>query len=752
MKIPRFSRGWLSIALFALAAPIAFGQTETTGDIAGTVSDPTGAVIPGATVTLISKGTNEARNVTTGDAGQFRLTFLKPGDYRLSAASASLKTNTTDVSVLVGKVVNVPLVASVASTSQTVEVSADAGLIDTETANLAASFSEKQILDLPAPGGDLTTIAFSVPGVVVSTGGGYGNFSSHGLPGISNLFTINGTDYNDPYLNLNNSGASNLLLGQNEIAEGSVVQNAYSVQYGRQAGAQINYITKSGTNRLHGSLLYNYNDDSFNANTFFNNYTGLPRPKSVSNQWGASLGGPVIKNKLFFFTDAEGLRYILPFSGTVVAPSPELQQYILNTLPAAQVPFYTTAFNLYKSAPGYSTGQLATTGSGLFQDPTGQLGCGNNFSNTANGNPAINAPGGGVFGQNVACVTSWQANAPNANNEWLTTVRGDWNLSDKQKIYMRYKIDKGIQATGTNLINSAFNTDSVQPEYEGQINYTYVINPATVNNFAGSVLWYSALFGPTNPATSLAAFPSYLNFNFIPDGGVNGGPISNLGVEWLAYPQGRNVGQLELIDDLSTIVGKHTLKFGFNFRRNRVSDHGLNINTAGSYIFGSLADFAAGVTNPNTGSQYLQSFTNIDVAHIRFYNVGLYAQDEWNVRPNLKITYGVRFDRTGNPSCLDNCFSRLANGFQPTSADVPYLQSVEFGLHNAYQYTESVNPEGRVGVVWSPLGQKGPVVRTGFGMFADLPPGVLVSSVFSNSPNPFGGVCNWRTDRKLHFR
>ncbi len=739
MSSQQLSRFFLAAVLCmgVLGTPMIFGQTETTGDVAGTVVDSTGAVVAGAAITLVFPATSETRNAVSSDTGQFRFTFLHPGSYALSASAAGLKSDITKVNVEIGQALNVTVVAKVQATQQTVEVSADATLVNTETANLSTDFSERQVQELPAPGGDLTTVAFSVPGIALSTGMGYGNFSSHGLPGVSNLFTINGNDYNDPYLNLNNSGASNLLLGQNEVGEASVVQNAYSVQYGRQAGAQVNFVTKSGSNQIHGNLLYTYNDDSFNANTFFNNEGDAARPKSVSNQWGASIGGPVVKNKLFFFADAEGLRYILPFSGTVVVPSQQLQTYITNTLPAAQQALYQTAFKLYDSAPGYSASAPVTNGNGLLQDPSGQLGCGNFFSNTGNGYSAVTAPNGGIFGSQVACANAWQANAPNLNTEWLSTVRGDWNISDKQKLYMRYKVDQGIQATGTNLINPAFNTDSVQPEYEGQMNYTSILSPNMVNNFIGSALWYSALFGPSNPSTSLAAFPTYFQIN---DGGVTGGGYTPLGVDWQFYPQGRNVGQLELIDDLSVTRGSHTLKFGINFRRNRVSDHGLSINTAGSYNFGSLGDFAAGVTDVNTGSVYTQNFTALDVAHIRFYNVGLYAQDEWNVKPNLKITYGLRVDKTGNPSCLENCFSRLANGFVATSADVPYDQSIETGLRHAYASTEFANPEGRLGVVWSPRGQTGPVIRAGFGMFADLPPGFFVSSIFSNSPNLFGAV------------
>jgi len=232
MKVYQRLLNVLLIALLLGALSVTFGQTITTGDVAGTVKDTTGAVVPGATVTIKSS-TGDNRTQTTDNAGNYRFTFLKPGDYVLSATAAGLKTDVTKLEVQVGQAVTVDLVAKVQATQEVVEVLASAALVETENANLSSTYSTKQVNELPAPGGDITSIAFTAPGITVSTGSGYGNFSSHGLPGVSNLFTVNGNDYNDAYLNLNNSGASNLLLGSNEIQEVAVVQNAYSVQYGR---------------------------------------------------------------------------------------------------------------------------------------------------------------------------------------------------------------------------------------------------------------------------------------------------------------------------------------------------------------------------------------------------------------------------------------------------------------------------------------------------------------------------------------
>jgi hypothetical protein len=732
MKNNYFASLGLLFILLALSVATALAQTGTTGDVAGTVKDATDAVVAGASVTLTNADTGDVRSATTNGSGAFRFTFLRPGNYTVSAASAGLKTDVTKVSVLVGQVAEADLIAKIQATQEIVEVTSQAAAVNTDNANLSTTFNSTQVADLPAAGGDLTTVAFTVPGVVMTTGGGYGNFTSNGLPGTSNLFTINGNDYNDPYLNLNNSGASNNLLGQNEIQEAAVVQNAYSVQYGRQAGAQVNYTTKSGTNQLHGNLLWNWNGTDLNANSFFNNRNGLPRPAAISNQWGASIGGAAIKNKLFFYADSEGLYYTLATSGVVSYPSPQLQQYILSTITPAQVPLYQKAFSIWSGAPGASAAQPITTGSGGTQDASGTLGCGPSFAGT---NTA--APGGGVFGSTVPCGVAFATSGANQNREWLMTDRADWNISDKQKINFRFKHDGGFQPTATNLLNPVLNEQSIQPQYEGQINHTYIFSPTVVNNFIGSVLYYSAIFGPASVSAAQNLFPTYFQFG---EGGTNSGAFTSVGVQWDAFPQGRNVGQLQLIDDLSVIKGKHTMKFGENFRKNRVSDHGLSEATIGSYLFTPLTDFVNGTIA--NGSIYFQSFPTIDVAHIRFYNIGVYAQDEWAVKSNLKVTYGVRMDRTANPLCVDTCFSNLTQPFLNSNfsgtADTPYNSIIESGKH-AYYNTDAAVFDPRVGVVWSPRGGK-TVIRGGVGVFSDLAPGGLVASIFSNAPSPFQTV------------
>ncbi len=734
MKFKQISISALLFAMAVVTLPVLEAQTMTTGDVSGVVSDQSGAVLPSATVTLTNKAVGSVQTTTTNGQGGYHFALLPSGAYTVSASTPGLASDTVRITVEIGQAANINLTAKIQSTTQTVEVNGEVQAVQTENANLSRTFDAAQLAELPAPGGDITSVAFTTPGITVNTGGGYGNFSSHGLPGTANLFTINGNDYNDPYLNLNNSGASNLLLGQNDVSEASVVQNAYSVEYGRNAGAQVNFVTKSGSNNFHGDLFENYNGTLFNANDFFNNTNGLPTPHAVSNQYGANFGGRILKDKLFFFTDFEGFRYVLPTAGYVTLLSPQLQQYMESTLNPAQLAVYNNAFSEFSGVQSKAT--PTTNGTGPLQDANGNLGCAD-FAGTAN-------PAGGVFGVNVPCTGAYATNANNLNTEWLMTDRVDYNVSDKNKVYFRFKVDHGDQATGTNLVNSAFNVSSVQPQYEGQINWTTIASPTVVNNFIGSVLWYSALFSSPN-IKSLEQTNPFDLYDLV--GGINatgGAGLYQLGfgyggIGYDVFPQGRNSGQLGLVDDLSIVKGKHTIKLGANFRKNDVSDDSLQINAAGSYFFTTFTDFVQGVTNPNTGSEYTQSYAPISVAHIRLYNIGLYLQDEWNIKSNLKLTYGLRMERTGNPTCVEDCFSRLVAPFNTggytNGIDTPYNQTIETGLQHAYGSTELANFDPRIGIVWSPFkSTNSTVIRAGGGLFSDLPPGGIVASVFENQP------------------
>src|SRR5579862_3447923 len=333
MTVKRLITGILAVLVIAaVMAPSLMAQSLVSGDLTGTVTDPTGAVVSGASVSLKSNANGATRTTTTGASGNYRFSLLSPGSYTITVTAPGFSKTESAATVSIGQASIADVKMAVGATSQTVEVTTSAPLVQADNADLSTNFSQALIQNQPNGGNDLTYVAQTAPGVTMNVGGGYGNFSSYGLPATSNLFTVNGENDMDPYLNLNNSGATNLTLGRNDLQEATVINNAYSGQYGQQAGAQVNYVTKSGTNAYHGNAEYWWTGRALDANDWFNNLNSTPRPFANNNEWAASFGGPIKKDKTFFFVDTEGLRYIVPATTPVFAPSPNFAAATLANL------------------------------------------------------------------------------------------------------------------------------------------------------------------------------------------------------------------------------------------------------------------------------------------------------------------------------------------------------------------------------------------------------------------------------------
>jgi hypothetical protein len=733
MNYTRFLRFFALLLVFVgFSASQAWAQSVVSGEIDGTVTDPTGAAVPNAKVNLSSADTGFNESTTSGPGGEFRFALVKPGSYTLTVTVSGFSTVKRTVLASLGQVNTIPVKLEVGAKSESIEITAEAPLLQTENGNLASTIDKETIERMPNPGQDITNYALMTPGVTVSTGGGYGNFTANGQPGTSNLYTVNGNDYNDPFNNLNNSGASNLLLGANELQEITVVTNGYTGEYGRAAGANVNYSTRSGSNQFHGNLGYYFDGSVFNANDWFNNHctpapcSTTPRGHAVSNQYVGSVGGPIFKDKLFFFFDYEGLRYVLPGGGQVFRPTTVFANATLANLAAGahanEVPYYTTIFNLYKGAPG-SSGAAAALGN-----------CGD-----LAGTPV---PGGGVFDDAThPCAETFQSTVNSLNTERLFAITIDWNASPNDTLKFRYKHDYGVQATGTDPINAAFNANSIQPEHDGQATWTHVLNSHTTNQLIVGGLYYSAIFGPPNINAALAVFPTTLAFA---DGAWN-----QLGGSDFNYPQGRNVAQYQVVDDFSLTKGNHGIKFGVNYRGNRISSFTSGFETSGLDTIGSLQDFYAGVlsfagvTTPgapgpsNGGDTYLQAYAKQTAYPESYYSLGLYVQDEWRLSNRLKMTFALRVDRNANEICMINCYARTAGSF--ASADhnpnTPYDQTIQTGLHSAFPQLQPFGYGPRVGFAWTPTDKGDLVVRGGGGIFTQLYPGLVGDSFIRNVPN-----------------
>src|SRR6202043_2893548 len=261
---------------------------------------------------------------------------------------------------------------------QSIEVTSEGAILNTENANTSTTLTANALEDLPNPGGDLTYPLQFAAGALVNTAGsgndfvggtnGDGNVEFNGLPALSNGYIVDGLETNDPLTNLNSGLSTNLVLGLNSISEVTVNTLSYAVDQGRYGASQVNYVTKSGSNQFHGNLYELWNGSRFNAADYFTNATpGSHKPRSTVNHFGGSVGGPIIRNKLFFFFDGEWVRIALPIVTATTVPTAAFQNYVLQQLPlggtdsvtgsiyppAPQlVPFYRKMFSLYGNTGG----------------------------------------------------------------------------------------------------------------------------------------------------------------------------------------------------------------------------------------------------------------------------------------------------------------------------------------------------------------------------------------------------------------
>ena len=527
----------VAFACLLLPAPALLAQSLITGALTGTVTDPSSAVIPGASVLLKNAGTGASQERTTDAQGWYRFPLLAPGSYTVTANAPNFAETIRSARVSVGQtnVVDVQLSLQTAVTS--IDVHEQVVTIQPASPNISHNVGANPLANVPNPGNDLTFYALLSPGVEMSTNGGplgiFGNFSTFGLPALSNTFTLNGGINNDVISNVGNTGATNLMLGFNAIGEVTVVNNAYTGQYGGLAGSQVNYVFKSGTNNYHGNAIYFWNGRVMNANNWFNNQAGDPRPFSNVNTWATSVGGPLPKqkNKTFYFFDYEGTRIILPTNTLAKIPSPQFAAATLNNLSATgqtqAVPFYQNIFKLYASAAG---------------------------ANTATAVPkALGEKGGGcgsfmVLPTDVPCALEFRSNAGNFTNEYVWTTRVDRNLGSNDRLFVTLQRDNGTQATYTDPISPVFNAFSPQPALNGQISENHTFSSTVVNQLILTGQYYSTRFGPPDYAAVLAVFPTVIQF----------APalFSNMGGTGYNWPQGRNVTQYQLIDDLSWTSGR----------------------------------------------------------------------------------------------------------------------------------------------------------------------------------------------------
>lgn len=631
----------------------------TSGNITGTVIDQSGASIPDATVVAKNLATGVESSVTSTGNGTYRIANLLPGKYDVTATAAGFtKTTTAGVDVFINKTITADVQMSVGQSSTVVNVAESSAAVDTTTAQIQTSFETKQLTDLPtaSSGAGVINLSLLAPGVASSGAVGAGTGPSvGGQRPRNNNFTIEGVDNN-------NFGITGPLvtIPNDAVQEFSLLQNQFSAEFGRNSGGQFNQVVKGGTNQFHGMVLEYFQNRNLNATDNLNIVQGLDgKPRYDQNRFGGNLGGPVLRNKLFFFGDYEynPLGQTLP-SGLVYAPT----QAGYNTLTANSA---VNQNNLSVMKQYLGTAAVA--------DPTFNRG---RF-------PVVSG----------SAIPVGQITIPGPS--WLNTQYGvgslDYNASDKDSMRGRFIVNRlnGLDNTA-NL--PAFYTNLPQKFYLATFSEYHNFTPNLINEFRLGFNRFTQNFvvGPqTFPG--LDAFPN-VGLN---DLQVNIGPNENA-------PQFTYQNNYQLTDNLSWTRGAHNIKFGFDGLRN-ISPQSFTQRARGDYQYTTLGRYLLDLYPDNIAQRSVGDF----VYWGNRWLWGGYVNDNWKIRPNLTINLGLRYEYHTIPA---------GETLQTLNAASSVPGLITFGAPKA----QTTNWMPRVGLAYTPGNDGRTTIRAGFGINYDV--------------------------------
>lgn len=730
-------------------------QTTTSGGLTGVVSDPSQAAVPNANVEIRDNTKGTTRATKTDSYGVYRFFFVAPGSYILTVSHPGFREDTQEINILLGPAGTRNITLKLAGTSTTVNVTGEIPLLQTENGDFSTTISQKQISEVPNPGNDLTYIAQTVPGAIMNTDGigftGAGNFSILGMPSSSNLFTLNGSNDNNQIehhvtgdnivSNTNNSGVLGMMLGQNEIQEATVVSNGYSGQYGGAAGSSVNFLTKSGNNTFHGNAQYYWNGSVLNANDWFSNAFIVARPFNNVNQWAGSLGGPIKKDKLFFFFDTEGVRIVIPTGVQVVLPSPQFERATLTNIEnifgsgSPSDKFYQEMFNLWNAAPGANAatpGDFGSSGCHGWKDPTDP-----------------NAPN--RLGVNVPCGVHYLENVGAPSNDSIVSGRLDWDLKATDRLFLLAQYGSGKTPVHVDAITPLFNDYCRQSTWQGQLSETHTIGPTAANQFLIAGTFLNRTCSVANPVQTMTAFPTEVAW-------YGASLLGGFNLHYL-QPIATRPTTYQIADDLVKTHGRHKFSLGISFLRTDATLGGYNRYGSGLLLPTTMSVFFCGGVSPSQDPLKISPTApcRVDQAHppkdftfleqafpmsssnrFAFYTLGLYGQEEWKARSNLTLTLALRADHPSNPVCANSCFSRFSGPFDSLSHDpsLPYDTGILTHQRQAFANTDSIVWSPRFSFAWQPVGvSRNLVIRGGAGFFYDQVPASLAANLAYNPPS-----------------
>jgi hypothetical protein len=683
------------ILLVLLNAPTGWAQTFR-GTILGTITDTTGAAVSGAMVTIHNVATGIDRITQTNVDGAYLVPELQIGTYDVSVEMNGFqKTVTKSVTVDVNSEKRIDSVLKPGQINQQITVEGEElPQVETTSDTLGGVLTQQTVRDLPVNGRDYTKLIYLTPGVAGSpdqisdSPGSYGVFSMNGARGRSNNFLLDGTDMNDGYRNdpaINEAGVFGTpatILPIDAVSELNVLSN-YEPEYGRNAGAVINIVTNSGSNAFHGDVFDYFRNDALDARNFFDP-VGTEKAPFHNNQFGVAIGGPIVRDKTFFFFDYEGQRERVGTVSLACVPNP-----------ADLVATNPVIANLLASYPNNDPWPLPNV-AGATAD--------------ANGCPN---------GANASVV------APSYNNVTSLIAKVDHNFDTNNVLTGRYYYGDSKQSfplalTGGGIL-PGFNTFTPTRVQLVSISYVRVISTSKVNEarlgwnrFAEGFFPQDQSFEPSS--VGLCAATSTV--------GCTGASASNAGLPVIdvgnfaqlganhSTPRHRFDSNWQALDNFSWKIGKHDVKIGYEYRRTTIQQF-FGVNFRGELGFDSLDDFLSGSPDPADGGQSLGDATR----HTFENNHGLYVQDSFRPTPRLTLNYGLRWDYYGVVGEKDDLFTNITN-FDPVAQTVTLTQLGQPGLNQVYK-PDYKNFAPRLSLAWDPFGKGHTVLRAGWGLFFD---------------------------------
>jgi hypothetical protein len=686
------------ILLFLILANLLPAQSFR-GSIRGKVADASGGLVAGAKISATNTATGVSREASANAQGEYVLAELPAGEYQVKAEAPGLAAATRTVVVNVGLDTGLDFELGVQHVSEQVVVTAVAPLVDSTRDVLGEVVDEKLVTDLPLNGRDFGKLVALVPGATVEPSGvaaveyGFGQFSINGNRDRSNNYTLDGTDNNDPYFNnsaLNQTGiggAPASLLPIDAIEQFNL-QTQFPAEYGRNSGAVINIITKSGSNQLHGTAFEFLRNSFFDARNYFNRD---PAPMSGfrNNQFGASLGGPLIKNKTFFFGAYEGQRERVASDSTFLVPTAtqvsEAQNYVLSQGMVPN-PALTQILNFFPTPSGFN----------------------------------------GTAGTLAGSVND-------SNDVDSLIVKLDHNLRDTEQITGRYAYASSQQVfpvgglgAGEGSVFSQFALTSPTRVQVVSLSLLSTLSARKLNEVRFGYSRYRTSF-----ASEDANFnPSNLGINFgtgalgLPEIDF-GGVFDNLGATAFSLPRGRVSQDFQLLDNFTWIVGRNTVKFGGEFRRAVVNAYNNNLER-GDFVFAPNN----GLIPTDEGADILAAYYLGDVSYVdaesgntqrTTYNNGLafFVQDDFRETSQLTLNLGLRWEYFGPLSAQKNLLANLG-------VDGNLAMLGTDGLQHAYN-RDRHNFGPRFGLAWNPWSKT--VVRLGYGVYFDyIPQDLLIAN------------------------